>query len=668
MPQEDFSSYLAAIVESSDDAIISKDLNGIIRTFNAAAERMFGYRSDEIVGKSVRQLIPPERHTEEDMILGRLRRGERIDHYETIRVTRDGRRLDVSLTVSPVRGASGEIVGASKIVRDITESKRTAAALAEQEEWFRVTLRSIADAVIASDPTGAVTFLNPEAERLTGWPLAEAAGRPLADVFRLVHEETRAPLDNPAAQVLQLGRSVGLSNHSMLVGRNGDEWPVADSAAPIVNQEGHVIGVVLVFREISQARKAEARNRADAAERERLLQSERAARSEAERANRIKDDFVAMVSHELRTPLNTILGWTELLRVNQDNPGTLGHGLDVIARSTRLQTQLISDLLDISRIVAGKLHLELEEADLGEIVRNSVDSLRSDASAKGLSLVSDVCAGATPTIGDPARLQQIVLNLVSNAIKFTSRGGGITVRLRQSDDQAEITVTDSGVGIRPDLVPDLFQRFRQGAPMTTRRHGGLGLGLSIAKHLTELHGGSIRAWSAGEGRGSTFTVELPLSSAELAQALVARTEEHRDAAGHAHAISLHGVKVLVVDDDANTRDLVRRLLESHRAVVAVAASAPEALELATSDRPHLIVSDVGLPHVDGYELIRRLRQRSDGLAAIPAVALTAFARHEDRTRALRAGFNAFVAKPVEPSELVITLSNFARLLGLGQRR
>jgi len=666
MSEGDLTAYLAAIVESSDDAIISKDLHGKVQSFNPAAERMFGYAASEIIGKSITLLIPPDRLDEEKEILRRLRLGERIDHFETVRMRKDGELLDISLTVSPVRSASGEIIGASKTARDITERKRAVNALAQQEEWFRVTLNSIGDAVIAADRAARVTFLNHEAERLTGWTSAEAQGHRLDEVFRIVHEDTRRPTTNPAESVLRLGRAATLSNHTALLARDGAEWPIADSAAPIVDNQGNVIGVVLVFREISEAKRTEERNRTAAAERERLLQSERASRSEAEKANRVKDDFVAMVSHELRTPLNAILGWIELLKRDSSNPDNLAHGLEVIARNTRLQSQLIVDLLDVSRIVSGKLHLELDRVDLGPLVQSSVDTLQPAADGKGVKLVVRIEPGQTLTLGDPSRLQQVVWNLVSNAIKFTPEGGTVTIAMERTGDNAQVSVTDTGMGIRPEIMPEIFERFRQGAGMTTRRHGGLGLGLSITKHLTELHGGSIRAQSAGEGQGATFTVELPMIPTE-GNAVELPSQDER-AAARAADVSLCGIRILVVEDEQDTRDLIRRLLEAHRAEVTVAASAPEALELVESVRPDIVVSDIGLPDVDGYEFMRRVRNLDGPVSGIPAVALTAFARLEDRTRALKAGFNAHVTKPVEPAELVMTVGSFAVLVGANRGR
>jgi PAS domain S-box-containing protein len=787
--------YLAAIVDSADDAIISKNLDGIIQSCNAAAERMFGYTAAELIGRPVRLLIPPDRQSEEDDILMRLRRGERIDHFETVRLRKDGRTIHVALTVSPVRDPSGTIIGASKIARDITAQKRAAEELAAQHAWFRITLASIGDAVIASDPEGNVTFVNATAEHLTGWPESEALGRPLHDVFKIVNERTRQPVENPAALVKRLGRVVALANHTILLGRNGAERPIADSAAPIRDaddrmlgvvlvfrdvtderqsedalaqqrewlettlesigdaviatdvqgrivfmnpvaeyltgwsvgrargrssrdvfrtvdeqrrqavddpvrrvlaegavvgfgtysvlrasdgtertidqsgapirdREGRITGVVLVFRDVSERRRVDLERQNSAAERDRLLEAERAARAEAERASRIKDEFLAMVSHELRTPLNAILGWTELMMHGKDDPATLERGLDVVARNTRLQAQLISDLLDISRIVAGKLQLEIQPVDLHAITIDAFETVRQDAEAKTIRLLQHLDRDVGTVAGDPARLQQVIWNLLSNAVKFTPSGGQIDVILRRRGDNAEIIVSDSGAGIRRDVLPHIFDRFHQADRSITRRFGGLGLGLSIVKQLTELHGGFVAVDSPGEGRGATFTIALPASSVPAAAAGRAGPlrEEYQP-------VSLESLRVLIVEDEPDTREFLKRLLESQGAAVIVAGSAQDALSALTSEAPDILISDIGLPDVDGYQLIRQVRNEIGRHAGtIPAIALTAYARVEDRARALRAGYQAHLAKPVEPGELLMTIASFAGMIRPSRHR
>ena len=649
---DDLYLHLAAIVDSSDDAIISKDLTGRIKSFNAAAEQLFGYTAAEIVGQSILLLIPEDRHHEETEILARLSKGERIEHFETIRRAKNGRLIDISLTVSPVRDESGTIIGASKIARDISDRKRAQVTSAE----LAAIVESSDDAILSKDLAGTIRSFNKAAERMLGFTAAEIVGQ---SVLRIVPPELR----HEEQEILEKIRVGRLIRHyeTVRVAKDGRRLDVSLTISPIRGPLGEVIGVSSIARDITDQKR-------EALERERLLHNERAARTEAERANRVKDDFVAMVSHELRTPLNAILGWTDLLKSAGGDTDLLARGVDVIARNTRLQAQVIGDLLDVSRIVSGKIALDLSRLDLTSIVTNSVEALQSPALEKGVALTTRIALGPIATVGDPARLQQIVWNLLSNAIKFTPKGGSVTVELRRLDGHAEIVVTDTGAGIPSDFLPDLFERFRQASAMTTRRHGGLGLGLSIAKHLTELHGGSIRASSRGEGKGATFVVTLPLKSEEPTSLLTDRRRDSDEAAAEAGKVSLAGLSVLVIEDDQDTRDLIRRLLESHRAHVVVAATAPEALEVLQRDRPDMIVSDIGLPDVDGYELIRRIRGLDDALAQTPAVALTAFARFEDRTRALAAGFNAHVAKPVEPSELVITIGSFANLIAARRRR
>jgi PAS domain S-box-containing protein len=786
--------FLAAIVDSADDAIIAKGLDGIVQSCNAAAERMFGYAAAELVGQSIRVLIPPDRQHEEDDILVRLRRGERIDHFETVRMRKDGTPLDISLTVSPVRDSHGVLIGASKIARDITEQKRAAAERAAQQAWFRITLGSIGDGVIASDPLGRVTFVNAVAEQLTGWSEQESVGRPLHDVFTIVNEKTRQPVENPTSLVLKLGHVVGLANHTVLIARDGSERPIADSAAPIRDRAGRMLGVVLVFRDVtderrsedalaeqrewlqttldsigdaviatdlhgrvvlmnpvaehlsgwaladvrgrashevfrvvdehsrqviadpvtralvegttgrtsqrglliaadgserpidesaalirgadariggvvlvfrdaSERRRAERERQSIAAERERLLEAERAARGEAERASRIKDEFVAMVSHELRTPLNAILGWTQLMTRGKSDAATIARGLDVIVRNTRLQAQLISDLLDVSRIVAGKLQIEVQSVDLRTIAADAIETIRPEAEAKNIRFRQEFDTDPAIVAGDPARLQQVIWNLLSNAVKFTPAGGDVSIDLHRHGSAAEIVVSDTGAGIRPDMLPFIFDRFHQADRSITRRFGGLGLGLSIVKHLVELHGGSVAGESAGEGKGARFTIALPVTTVSTAAA--------NPADGIAESqppVALDGMRVLVVEDEPDTREFLRRLLESHGAMVTLAASAAEALAALHGERPDILVSDIGLPDVDGYELMQRIRQGlpEDG-RTIPAIALTAYARQEDRTRALRAGYQTHLAKPVEAAELLMTIASFANLVD-GHRR
>jgi PAS domain S-box-containing protein len=647
--------FLASIVESSDDAIVTKSLDGIIGSWNSGAQRLFGYAEHEVVGQPVTILIPPEHHDEERLILERLRRGEPIKHFETVRLTKDGRRIDVSLTVSPVRDRFGTIIGASKIARDVSERERAAAEIATQREWLGRTLESIGDAVIATDSEGRVVFLNPVAEHLTGWAADDARGRGCDEIFRIVNENTRESVESPVSRVLRLGTVVGLANSTVLVARDGTERPIDDSGAPIRGSDGQISGVVLVFRDVSERRRAEADRRSATTERERLLEGERAARSEAELANRSKDEFVAMVSHELRTPLNAIMGWTQILKSTPNDAEMLRRGIDVIERNTKAQAQLISDLLDMSRIISGKLRLDVHDVDLIGLINAAIETTRPAADAKRISMEARLDPSVAATTGDSTRLQQCIWNLLSNAIKFTPQGGRVGISLGRSNSHCEISVSDNGIGIPSDFLPFVFERFRQAETTASKRTGGLGLGLAIVKQLVELHGGEVRVESQGEGKGATFTLALPIRALRSDVAAATRVEPE--------ARALDCLTILLVEDDPDNREVLRRLLEQHRATVYATGSAGEALEMMPTVRPNVLVSDIGLPGIDGYDFIRRVR-RIDPTSGggVPAIALTAHASSHDRTRALRAGYQAHIAKPVSPGELVATIASLAGLM------
>ncbi|HUP91343.1 MAG TPA: response regulator [Solimonas sp.] len=419
---------------------------------------------------------------------------------------------------------------------------------------------------------------------------------------------------------------------------------------------------VAVVSDITGRRRAEQ-------ERERLLASERAARADAERANRLKDDFLATLSHELRNPLSSILGWLHVLRQKPDG-SRLKEGLDAIERGTKQQTQLISDLLDVSSIVSGKLHLEFEAVDLRVVVDNALDVINAQATAKQLTVERDFPEGDAEVLGDPTRLYQVIWNLLTNAVKFTPARGRIHVGIKRIDDALELSVTDTGQGIDPAFLPFAFDRFRQADASTTRRAGGLGLGLAIVRHLSELHGGSVEAFSEGEGRGSRFTVRLPLRHArgdepaaapppspDVAAPPPARASR-RGLAGP--GVDLKGWRVLAVEDDDDIRSWLRRVIAEAGADVAEARNVETALALVESFRPHILVSDIGMAPRDGYSLMREIRSRGITPESLPGVALTAFARPEDRREILAAGYQIHLPKPVSPLRLLQVLTTLVR--------
>jgi signal transduction histidine kinase/CHASE3 domain sensor protein/ActR/RegA family two-component response regulator len=407
-----------------------------------------------------------------------------------------------------------------------------------------------------------------------------------------------------------------------------------------------------IVRDITERKQAEA-------ERERLLANEQAARRAAEEANRMKDEFLAVLSHELRSPLNAIVGYTHLLRDSRCQPEEAPEMLDIVLRNARTQQQLIEDMLDVSRIITGKMGLNLGPVEPKAVIQSALDAARPASRAKQITLDAEFDPSVGVITGDADRLQQAVWNLLSNAVKFTPEGGKVNVRLTRDASYVEIAVSDTGKGINPEYLPHVFNRFSQEDYSSTRRYGGLGLGLSIVRHVAELHGGSVRAMSEGEGHGATFVIRLPMSVGLTAEPRgvfkVTGYGPHEMARGE--GLRLNGARVLVVDDDADTRQLLKLVLESHGAAVKTAASAAEALEMIAASPPDALVADIGMPDEDGYSLMRKIRSLpSSRGGTVPALALTAYARPEDRARALTAGFQQHVAKPVEPDELAAVVA------------
>ena len=687
--------------------------------------------------------------------------------------------------------------------------------------WLSTTLRSIGDAVIATDNGGKVTFLNPIAERLTGWSEAEAIGQPLDAVFHIISERTRAVVESPVTKVLREGKVVGLANHTVLLPKTGPEIPIDDSGAPIRNEQGEMVGVVLVFRDVSELKRHENQNDFLAKAGEALVSSldyqatlatvarfavprladwcavdlvepgttrikqvavahvdpakvryaadlgrryptpsdaptgvpqvirtgkselypeipselleagardadhlriirelelksamvvplrargrtfgamtfvyadsdrryatedlafaedlarraamaiensialkdaddardrERWLREEAQRTNRLKDDFLATVSHELRTPLNAILGWTLTLRGGSPDAET-DRALAIVERNARAQAKLIEDVLDVSRIVSGKLVLHLGPTSVAAAARAAIETVTPAADAKGISVVSEILSEPSSITADADRLQQVIWNLLSNAIKFTPKNGRVLLRVCREASDVCVSVKDSGEGIRSDMLSAIFEPFQQADASTTRRHGGLGLGLAIVKQLVSAHGGSVEAQSDGPGKGSNFTVRLPVRAVAVAPSDVVATAAPDPLVATAPNVRLDGLSVLVVDDELDARLLLQEILSQHGAEVTVAQSADEARAALALTRPDVIVSDIGMPDEDGYSFIRKLRA---GGARMPAIALTAYAGQQDAQRAFVAGFQKHVTKPVDPARLVSVVAN-----------
>lgn len=399
-------------------------------------------------------------------------------------------------------------------------------------------------------------------------------------------------------------------------------------------------------------------------EREQLLASERVARSAAERANRLKDEFLATLSHELRTPLSAILGWSHILRTEKKiDQADFESGLDAIQRNARIQKQLIEDLLDVSRITSGKLRLDIEAVNVATVTSSALESLLPVASSKGVEIISDLDPDAGTVFADPSRLQQVIWNLVSNAVKFSSSGGKVFVRMRKLESSIELSVVDEGQGISPEFVPHIFERFRQQDASVTRNYGGLGLGLAIVRHLIELHGGTVQAESPGLNKGATFVIRLPIATGQKVKPEYRGLHKEmlsRSVTDSASSEKLTNIRVLVVDDDDDTRALVSRLLRDRGADVVTCSDAAQALDQLSSWNPMVILSDIGMPNQSGYDLIRQVRLRGYDSRRLPAIALTAFARAEDRRRAISEGFQLHLEKPVDPSELTAAIGMLVR--------
>ena len=513
---------IATIVKSANDAIITRTLDGTITSWNPAAEKMFGYAAEEAIGRNITLIIPKERWQEETNVIAKVGRREVVDRFETVRTHKDGTRVNIALTVSPVFNADGRIIGASKIAQDIGD---------------RVRLEEARDA---------------------------------------------------------------------------------------------------------------------------LLAREQGARADAEAGNRAKDEFLAILSHELRTPLNAVYGWARMMQTRDLDDATSARALDAIVRNANAQVQLIDDLLDVSRVINGKMRLDIRQTDVREVIDAALDAVGLAAEAKDVRLEPVLDPRGGMVNGDPGRLQQIVWNLLVNAVKFTPAGGHVQIHLHRKAESVEIVVSDNGQGIPADVLPFVFDQFRQWDSSSTRTHSGLGLGLALVKHLTELHHGRVTVESAGEGSGATFRVTLPITTASRRHH--GTPPKGSDLAG-GRGVRLDGLRILVVDDDRDARELASSILGTAGATVTTCRSAADALATLQDWRPDVLVSDIDMPGEDGYSLIRKVRALDEDRGGrTPAVALTAYGRTEDRVRTLSSGYSMHIPKPVDPDEFTRIIASVARVL------
>ncbi len=516
------------------------------------------------------------------------------------------------------------------------------------------------DSLLANAPIGFAFFdeqhryvrINDFQARVNGLSAEAHIGRHISEIVPV-----NAPIVEPVLdRVFRTGESVGgfeVSGETPAQPGVRRHWLTGFYPVRDANDRVRIVGAVVL--EITERKRLEEQRAA-------LLDSERAARADAERAGRLKDEFLATVSHELRTPLNAILGWATILRTGSFDEKDVEQALATIERNARAQAQLIEDLLDVSRIISGKLRLDVQAVDLPAVIETALSAIRPAADAREIGLHHVVDPQAGPVSGDPARLQQVVWNLLSNAVKFTPRGGRVELLVQRVESHVQISVSDTGMGIAPKFLPHVFERFRQADASTTRQHGGLGLGLSIVKQLIEMHGGTVSAISPGPGQGSTFIVTLPVTALHDTTQPTSTTLHTGEQRRPPDSTRLEGLRVLVVDDEADARELIRRVLADRDANVNCAASTDDALQVLEQFDPHVIVSDIGMPEKDGYALIREIRQRI-GAKNVPAIALTAFARPEDRRRSLLAGYQVHIAKPVDPHELTAAVASLAGRTG-----
>lgn len=679
--------HLAKVVESSDDAIVSKDLDGTIVSWNTAAERMFGYTAAEAIGRSIRILIPDDLQAEEDGVLAKIRAGESIDHYETIRQKKDGTKLSISLTVSPIRDDSGRVIGASKIARDITEQVRLRTIA--REHAINTEHLAQVGAVVASslDRDTIVQKVTDMATELTGAEIG-AFFYIVRDVHtgaaHVLHKlsgpgkDSFSPSVDPDLQgafgsvfrgeqpvrFTDVGEDSPLGEAEPLFGLPVGDLPVRSYlAVPVKGRSRELAGGLMFGHSRAGVFTDQHERLASGVASWAAVALENASLYvEAREANRMKDDFLAVLSHELRTPLNAIVGYARLLRAGVLAEEKAARGLEILERNANALTQIVEDVLDVSRIVAGKLRLDVQPVELPLVVDNAVATVQPAADAKGVRMQTIIDPRIGPVSGDPDRLQQVVWNLLTNAVKFTPRNGRVQVRLERANSHVEIAVSDTGVGIAPEFLPFVFDRFRQAEAGTTRKTGGLGLGLAIVRNLVEMHGGTVEVASGGQGQGATFRIMLPLMivhppviDAKREHPTTSRLERLKELEG------LRGVRVLAIDDEHDALTLLRVVLEAAGAEVTTFGSPVKALERLASLQPDVIVVDLGMPEMDGFELIRRVRAFDDPrVRDVPAAALTAFARSDDRTRALKSGFEMHLAKPVDPGELVVSVATLVR--------
>jgi PAS domain S-box-containing protein len=647
------------LVESVRDyAIFMLDPSGNVLTWNAGAERFKGYKAEEIIGKHFSIFYPdnarlsrwPEHELKVATEVG-------VFEDEGWRVRKDGTLFWANVVITALRDPRGNLLGFAKVTRDLSQRRAHEEELRRSEERFRLLIEGVAEyAIFMLDPNGKVATWNSGAERIKGYKADEIIGQHFS-IFYPPEVRESGWTDHELRVAAEKGSFV---DTGWRLRKDGTTFWAHVTITALRSESGRLLGYAKLTRDMSEAKRVEAIE-LDNQQREDMLDAERSARMAAQRATRIKDEFLATLSHELRTPLNAILGWTQVLLRGDSHrgPDAQRRAIEVIDRNARAQVQLIDDLLDLSRITTGKMRLDLHQISFTSVVQAALDSAQPSADAKGIRLKAILGASQDTISADSARLQQVVWNLLTNAIKFTPKGGQVQVLLQRVNSHLELSVSDTGIGISASYLPHVFDRFSQRDSSTTRTYGGLGLGLAISKQLVELHAGTIRVASQGEGLGATFSVQLPLSIVQITEKDSPRVHPTTEVSPTEpqQLPRLDGVHAFVVDDESDARDLLRAVLQDQGARVTTFGSGQEVLAALKTAKPTVLICDVGMPKMDGYQLLRTLRAEQSHRDRLPALALTAFARAEDRKRALVAGYQAHLAKPFDVGELVLLIAD-----------
>jgi PAS domain S-box-containing protein len=623
------SALLAAIVDSSDDAIVSKSLDGTILSWNTGAERLFGYVAAEAVGKPITFIIPKELHDEERAILERLRQGEKIDHFETVRVAKDGTRVDISLTISPVRDGRGRIVGASKIARNITERKLAEERLLDSEERYRRLTELLPVAVYTCEaPSGLITYYNERAAELWGRSptLRDPAERFCGSVRLFKPDGSYLPHEHcPMAAAVREGRS--FRNREVMIERpDGSRITALVNIEPILDAEGRIVAAINACLDVSALKRAE---------------------RQLKEADRRKDEFLATLSHELRNPLAPLRYALELIERAGDDGRLLRQSRKILERQVGQMVRLIDDLLDVSRITHDKLELRKESVDLAAVVRQAIETSRPLIDEAGHELIVHLPDQPVRLQADAVRLAQVLANLLSNACKYTEPGGVVRIAAERHGDEVLLSVKDSGEGIPAGKLGSIFEMFTQADPSSERSQGGLGVGLTLVRRLVEMHGGSVRARSDGPGLGSEFVVRLPAA----AEAQKASASEQPAPVGGSSSVSPTAHRILVVDDNRDSAASLAALLDIAGHETLTAHDGPGAIDAAESFRPDVVLLDLGLPKMDGYAVCRTLRRQPWGQDII-LLALTGWGQEEDRRKSRDAGFDDHLVKPVDHTTIL----------------